>query len=293
MTSSSPAVFRLLAVTSIVFVAATALGCALWSDRNGDDEYLHAAHQAKQAEQLDIARLRAEAALEEGRHTARAEEILAAVSRTRADEAFDEGLYRRAHQSYLEAADYEPAAIRRAADLRRAFEAAGHFGLADDEMLQLAERILEYHPEDTDLRREAARLAEDLTDYETAVDHYRWLLATDETDTGVALRLGISYLAVDRPGEAMSLLQRAYQRDRDNIQIAINLADAYRQLDYDDHALDLYDDLVERFPDHPAVLRRAARLHRQLGDDDRARRLQQQAAEASPGVDDREMRPLQ
>lgn len=283
---------RTALVVATLGVMATTTSCALWAD-DGEDEHLHAARQAKQAQQLDAARLHAEAAVERGEHTARAEEILAAVVRARADEAYEQGLYRRAHRSYLDAADYEPASIRRARDLDRAFEAGLRVGLDDGELLELAERLLQYHSDDLEVRREAARLAEDLGDFETAADHYRWLLAADATDTDIALRLGIAYLATDRPDEAVSVLQRTYQHNPDHHQVAINLANAYQRTGRVDHALEVYDDLLERNPDHPGILRRSARLHRQIGNEDRARQLMERAAEASPGVEDRQMRPLE
>lgn len=280
--------------TSLSIVLATVvlvmIGCSTPPDAN---QRLEQAHTAHQAERIDEARMLAQAAIELGHDTDRARQVLAAALRDRADEQFDQGLYRRAHQTYLDAADNEPSTRRRARDYTRAFESGRHFGLDNQSQLELAERALQFHSEPVELREHAARLAEDLADYETAVEHYLWLFTADSTDVRVGLRLGISYLAIDRPGDAAAVLQQMFDIKPDNVQIGLNLTRAYQQLDRPQAAVDIFDQLLEHHPQNPGVLRRYARLKQQLGEFERAEQLQRRATEASPSIEEREeMRPL-
>ena len=267
-------------------------GCT-WLSSSDDAHHLEQARQAQQAERIGEARIHAEMAVDAGVHQSQAEEILAAASRYRADESYEAGHFRRAHAAYLEAAEYEPSTMRRANDLHRAYRAASQAGLDDDTLYELALDAVELRGDDTQLRRDIARLAEDRADYETAIDHYLWLFSADSTDTDVGLRLGISYLAVDQPVDAIAVLRRVREQAPDNVQAAVNLARAYIDNDRLDDADRLYQQLLEDIPDHPAILRHYAVLKQRLGEHDEARRLRQKAADASPAVEEREMRPLQ
>lgn len=280
----------LLVNASLVGIVALG-GCATTSQPA--DEYIDHAQQAREREQIDRARTYAEMAVEEGHRVSEAEKILASVARHRAETHFDDGEYHRAIDAFLEAADYEPARLVRARDLRRAFDAAQQADLDDQRLLELGQLVLQENPEDPQLRRDLAHRAEDIGDYAVAVEQYFWLFTADPTDRQIGLRLGISHLAVDDPEAAVSVLRRVRDAHPDDVQVALNLADAYAETDDEYRAETIYRQLLEQFPDHPVVLRRYAEFEHQRGRTDRARQLMDRAAEQSPGIEEREMRPLQ
>lgn len=273
-------------------LSATFLVVACASSSSHDDEYLREAQRAKEAERVDEARTLAELALEEGRRTGEARELLAALSRTRAAEMTEIGDHLRAHSAYLDAADVEPTRSQRGLDLVDALNAADRAGLPDDALIELAQRALRHRPHDVELHREIARLAEDIGEDALAAEHYLWLFSADPDDTHAGLRLGLIYIALDRPADAASVLQRVYNAQPENVQAALNLANVYATLRHHDKAAELFEDLLEQFPNHPAVLRNYADFEERRGDHARARTLREKAGQATPGVERREMRPL-
>lgn len=281
-------IWQLLALIAATVVAG---GCNSGPDTPDD---LTEAQTALEHGEVEQARQKARAAGGDDADSPRIREFLAQTNRQKARDYEDEGQFQQARSAYLEAAHQEPSRSQRADDLAAAFEAGQQFGAADDEQFELVERLLDYRPGHGEFRRHAARLAEERSDWQAAADHYLWLFTADRSDIQAALRLGISYLSLDRPDDAIPVLEEAHRQQPDNVQVGLNLANAYEQLDRLDDAVELFENLVEHVPEHPGVLRRFARLKRQLGDEQRARRLEQRAIDASPTIEQRdEMRPLQ
>ena len=286
---------RHLRITAIAIAPISILvvltGCLPWADKSGDT-YFEEARQARQADRVDEARTLARQAIDEGDQESRARELLAAVERQRAETMAAEGDDDGAYETFLLAADYEPSRTQRSDDRHRALDVGRRAGIADDELLELARRVLEDRPGDLELRRDTARLAEEVGEAEIAERHYLWVFSADPTDTRVGLRLGIIYLSLDRPADAAAVLERTLDADPDNIQAAINLTDAYAALSRHDDNIALYDELVARHPDNPAILQRYAEFMQEIGEYDRARQIRQKLDRASPDEPDREMRPL-
>ena len=279
-------------VVNFVVAALLGLTACSTSSQGAGDEYLAQAQEAQQEDQIAEARVYAELALEEGRREAEARRMLAELARARGEDRTERGDHQGALEAYLKAADYETSPERRGQDLVDALQAAQQAQLPMEERLQLVHRALEDRPHDHELRRKIAHVAEDRGDDATAAEQYLWLFSADPEDIQSGLRLGIIYMALDRPGDAASILQQVYDRQPDNVQAAINLANAYATLRYDEEAAQLFESLLEQFPEHPAVLRHYADFEERRGHHARARQLRQQAQQASPGVEQREMRPL-
>lgn len=289
---TSKIVASVITVNLVVVGGLFGTGCTS-SPTYDEDRWVEEARQAKQQHQLGKARTLAEKALGDGRRQGEARQIMAGIHRQRAQQMLDEHNHRRAHSAFLTAAEYEPTTRRRAGDLGEALEAGIKAGLDDAELLQLAQRTLDDDPNNADLHRDAARLAEDLGDDDTAAVHYQWLFSADPTDTRVGLRLGIVYLNLERIRDAVGVLRHVYDAEPENIQAALNLATAYAQLERYSQAAELFDAMLDQAPNHPTILRNYAELEQQRGNLERARQLYQKASDASPGVDQREMRPLQ
>ncbi len=280
-----------VAVNLALMLSFLIMGCAS-SSSSDEPGLLEQAQAAKEAQRLDEARPLAEQALEEEYREGETKRILAEIHRRMAAEKLSQGDAAGAHASFLDAADIEPTTRLRGSDLIAAFDAGQQAGLADDQLLELALRAIEHIPHDPELRRHAARLAEDLGDDHTAAVHYQWIVSALPDDEGAAFRLGIVYLAIDRPADAAAVLDRVYREDPENIQAALNLAEAYAESDRFYAAQELMELLLDQFPDHPAVLRQYADLEERHGDRHRARQLRQRAIDATPGIEEREMRPL-
>ncbi len=152
---------------------------------------------------------------------------------------------------------------------------------------------LDFHEKAAQLHRDLAADAEERADHQAAIDHYGWLFSNDPSDATAGLRLGINYLAVDRPDDAAHALEQTLEHHPDNLQAGLNLTNAYQQLDRTDDAVDTFEQLLEHHPEHPGLLRRFAQLKAQLGEQQRARELEERAIEATPGLEQRDMRPLQ
>lgn len=257
-----------------------------------EDRYLAEARSAQEAEDIDEAHRWAQRAVEEGRRQGEARKVLADVFRTRAEQKLEAGDAAGAHSDFLRAAEHEPTTRRRGDDLVAALEAGERGGLPDETLLEVADRAIEANPHAPDLRREAARLAEDVGDDQAAVTHYQWLVSADPDDTRAGLRLGILYLIVDRPADAAAVLETVHNLTPENIQASLNLAEAYAELERYRDAAALFELMLEQVPDHPAVLRQYADLEQRRGNHQRARQLREKAAERSPGIEQRDMRPL-
>lgn len=281
-----------ITAVNIVLVACLVLaGCAATPD-DEDDAYLDQAREARDAQNLDEAQQLAQMADDQGHEERETQKILADVARLRAAELLDDGDHRRAYDAYLDAAAHEPSRRARGDDLRDALAAGEQANRPGRELLDVALDALSDAPADADLRRHIARLAEDVGDDQLAAEHYLWLFSADPDDTRAGFRLGILYLGIDRPADAVSVLRRVYDAEPENVQAALNLAGAYGQIQRYEEAVAIFDALLEEHPDHPAVLRSYADFESQRGNEDRARQLEQKAGDASPGVDEREMRPL-
>ncbi len=262
------------------------------SPTTDDESYVEQARTAKEAEEITEAHSLAQKAIDESRRTGEARRIMAQVLRIRAAEELEAGEAAKAHATYLQAAEQEPTTRRRGHDLSAALEAGIEAGVDDGDLLALAERAIEAAPQKLELRREAARLAEDTGDDASAATHYQWVLSAEPDDMGAALRLGIIYLALDRPSDAAAVLEVIYDREPENIQAALNLAEAYTEAHRYHEAAELFEAMLQLVPDHPGVLRQYANLEQARGNHSRARQLRQQASDASPGIEEREMRPL-
>ncbi len=288
----SKVVARLSIVNIAIVLLIGAAGCSA-SPAAEADEYLEEAKRAHDAERVADARLLAEMALEEGRRQGEARELLAEISRNRAEAMMAEEDYLRAHSAYLDAAELETSRTTRGRDIVGAMEAAEMADLPVEEQLELAFRALEDLPHERDIHRNVARIAEDRGDDSLAAEHYLWLFSADPEDTHSGLRLGIIYLALEQPADAASVLKRVYEQQPENVQAALNLANAYAILRHDDEASELFQHLLDDFPGHPAILRHYAEFEEGRGEREKARRLREKAGEASPGIEPREMRPLQ
>ncbi len=279
-------------LVNVVLIALFLVGGCANSKENGDD-LVDRAQQAKQAEQFDEAQQLAERALEEGKKIHQTQQILADLARRRAAIAVEQDNFADAHQAYVEASELEPSRARRADDLLDAIDAGRNAGMVDADLLPLAVAAVDGRPHDQSLRREIARIAEDQGDRTLAIEHYLWLFSADPDDTRSGLRLGVLYLADDRPADAASVLRRVVDADPDNTQAALNLARALAAISRHDEAAQLYSELSERFPENPAILRQFAAFEEERGNYRRARQLREKAEQAQPGLEPREMRPLQ
>ena len=289
---SSKVVARRFAVNLAVGAAALTLPCCSTSPHQESDHQIESARVAQEASQYDRARTYAEMALESGRHEREARQILAEVARTRGVTMVEAGDDLRAHAAFLQAADFEPSPDLRGTDLIAAFEAASRANLPSSDRIDLALRALQDRPQELALHREIARLAEDSGRDQLAADHYLWLVSANPDDTDATLRLGIIYLEMERSTDAAAILSRLYRAQPQNILAAITLARAYSDLRDFERAEELFQDLAEQFPDHPSVLRHYADFEERRGQHHRAAQLRQRADQASPGIEQREMRPL-
>ncbi len=287
----SKVVAHIVIVNLVLWTTFLITACST-SSQHESDRYIEKAQRAHEADRVAEARTFARLALEDGRRASEAREILAALSRARADKLTSEGEYLSAHDAYLEAADYESTPSRRGQDRVNALQAGDRAGLADDTLMELALVALQDLPRDIELRSDIARRAEDRGAHELAIDQYLWLFSAQPENTGVGLRLGILYLNQDRPNDAVSVLQRVYELEPNNVQAALNLAAGYTELLLYREAAEIFQQLQQRFPEHPAVLRRHADFEEARGRHHRARELRQKAGDASPGIEQREMRPL-
>lgn len=287
----SKVVARLIIVNLVLWTTVLIAACST-SSSHESDHYIDEARNAKQADRIDEARALAELAIDEGRRKGEAREILAEIYRLRAAQWIEEEEFLRAHKDYLDAAEHEPTASLRGQDRVDAITYGDAAGLPPEDLLALTLLALQDLPGDSDLRRNAARRAEDLGDHDLAIEQYLWLFSADPEDSRAGLRLGILFMDRERFNDAVSVLERVYELEPDNVQAALNLAAGYTEIRHHNGAVEIYERLLESFPDHPAVLRHYADLEEARGRHGRAQQLRQRAGDASPGVEQREMRPL-
>lgn len=269
-----------------------ALTAACATEPPQGDIYLRQAYIARDSGDIDEAREKAELAIDDGRREREARELLAALSRTEAREKEADGDHAGAMEAYLQAAEYELKRVRRARDLQSALQAATRAAVPMGDLLELTLLALEDSPDNIELHREAARLAEELDDPQTAHDHYLWLVSADPENMRATFRLGIAFLSLDRPADAAAVLLRVYRADPTHLQAAMNLISAYDDLGRHEDTRELFEELVREFPDQPFILNRFAAFEEEQGNSFRADRLRQRAEDAAHTVEQREMRPL-
>lgn len=279
-------------LTATLFCLLTVLvGCQ--SGPQPGDLYLRDAHMARDADQRTEAKTLATLAIEDGRREGEARELLALIHREEAREAEAAEEHQEAYDAYRKAANVELNPSRRSRDLHGALRAADHLHLSPSALSELLLLTLELDTQNLDLHRRVAFIADEQGDLELAAYHYLWVVAADSTDQRSTLRLGMTYLSMERHREAAAMLRRVVDAQPDNVPAAMNLIAALTPLNRVAEIREIFQDLQQRFPAQPMILRRFADFEEAQGYPGRAARLRQQATEAAPAIEEREeMRPL-
>jgi len=100
--------------------------------------------------------------------------------------------------------------------------------------------------------------------YAQAAEAFQRALKLNPKIANVPLMLGMCYAGLDRPKEAIPILEPAFQQSPDKDigrMIGIKLMDAYSSVDEHIKALQMCEELLQRYPDDPEMLYRASHMH--------------------------------
>lgn len=289
--------FCRLIATSLLALCVAAAGCS--SDKEvrreptpGAEKYLQDARAKLDAKRYTEARALLELAHEEGAPTEPTRDLSAELERALAQQALAKDDAPQAYEHLRRAAELEPDADQRFADLVAAVEAGQQAGAMAAELAPLASQAVELRTSSQKAQTLAAHLWDDAGEAARALPYYQWLHKVAPDDTGVAVRLGTLYLNEGKLAQARQLFEAIHRDQPDNVIAALKLADVYARLDDHAQATRLYEKLVEAYPERTGILFRYARYLDEQGDAERAARLRQRAREALPGVKRRKMRDL-
>jgi len=219
--------------------------------------------------------------------------LRARIERGRAIRALDAGRDREAYETFIRAADIDPRRRASAQTYLRALEVGRRLGISTPQLASVAQKAVEADPGSARARRHAGRLWDAAGEREKAAREYLWIWQSDRSRTDIGRRLAVVYIQLDRPEDAIAILEQVLEQSPDDAQASIKLAKLYARVGDSARARQVYERLVDEHPDKPGVLLQYARFLREQGDRSRANRLQEQAYEQMPGREEREMRELQ
>lgn len=219
--------------------------------------------------------------------------LRAKIHRDRAIDALEAEERERAFDEFVRAGEIDPRRATSERYFRKAVEIGEHSGMSASALAPTAQKAVDSDPSSKRARRLAAKLWDESGEREKAIDSYLWLWQSDKADPKIGRRLAALYRHLDRPNDAISVLEDIVDKTPDDAQAALNLAELYVEVGWVERARSLFENLVERYPEKPGILLRYSRFLRDRGDPNRADTLQEKAYEILPGDRRRKMRDLQ